>query len=322
MNSSLSVTVALLTKNAATYLPDLLAALKRQQADFAFAILLLDSGSRDQTLAIARAHGGINIHSLPPAEFNHGRTRNLAMSLSRGLYTVFLTQDALPASDRWLSEIIAPFLAHPRLAGVFGRQLPRPDCNPLVARDLETHFKALYANQPTLLTATSFSTPREWERLRFFSNVNSALRRRAWEQIPFPEANYCEDQLWAEAALKAGYQTFYSPAAAVYHSHSFPFFEAFRRYYDEYLGLWEAFNAAPGRQLGRSLARALKTTLGDWRYLWRAAPLSLSSRFYYSLYSPVFNLARQLAAHLAYRQGKKGRGWESALSRDKHIKNS
>ena len=56
-------------------------------------ILAIDSGSRDRTLAILESHA-VRVIRIPPQEFGHGKTRNLAAAQAQGDYLVFLTQDA------------------------------------------------------------------------------------------------------------------------------------------------------------------------------------------------------------------------------------
>ena len=311
--------IIILTKNAQDYLSELLNILKNQVANFNYEIIVIDSASKDDTQKIATQKNVI-LHTIDPKTFNHGGTRNEAIKLAKGKYIAFLTQDALPSSINWLQSMISPFLKIDKLAGVFGKHIPRPDCNPLVARDIIGHFENLYNNQESINEIKGGETPQQIERLRFYSNVNSCLNREIWQKIPFPVANYCEDQIWAEKVLKAGYKTVYSPEAAVYHSHSFPFLEAFRRYYDEYLGLYDAFGVMPGKSLIKSILRAIKTGFKDLNYLLKNPDLSIGKKIKYILYSPVFNLSRQIAAHLAYRNRNKQSKWNSKLSRDKYIK--
>lgn len=45
---------------------------KEQKCSEEFEIVVLDSGSQDGTLEIARSEGA-NVHSIPPVEFNHGQ---------------------------------------------------------------------------------------------------------------------------------------------------------------------------------------------------------------------------------------------------------
>jgi hypothetical protein len=47
------------------------------------------------------------------------------------------------------------------------------------------------------------------------------LRRSIWEQVPYPELDYGEDQAWAQKVIHLGYEKVYVPSAAVFHSHDF-----------------------------------------------------------------------------------------------------
>lgn len=313
------VSVVLLTKNAQEYLAKLLTTLHAQITDFAYEIIVIDSGSGDGTQTIATANGA-RLVIIGSKSFNHGLTRNYALKLARGKFVAFLTQDALPKDENWLQNLIEPFFRIKNLAGVFGIHLPRPDCNPLVARDIQGHFQSLYQNREHINEAGGIEP--NWERQRFFSNVNSAISKQVWQRINFPKTNYCEDQIWAELVLKAGYKTLFSPKAAVFHSHSFPFIESFRRYYDEYLGLWDAFQIAPGQSLLKCMVRSVKVSCQDIRYLIFLKKLSLLKKIYYLGYAPIFNMARQLAAYFAYRNRRNKNKWHSSLSRDKFIKES
>ena len=99
------VTVAVPVLNGAAYLDEVLTAVRSQQVDREVELLVVDSGSTDGSLEIARRHGA-RIHELPKSEFSHGGTRNLIMELARGDQVAFLTQDATPAGDGWLAALL------------------------------------------------------------------------------------------------------------------------------------------------------------------------------------------------------------------------
>jgi len=70
-----------------------------------FEVIILDSGSTDKTLSIIKKFK-THLYKIKPNEFGHGKTRNLALKLARGEYIVYLSQDALPANQFWLSNLI------------------------------------------------------------------------------------------------------------------------------------------------------------------------------------------------------------------------
>ena len=60
----------------------------------------------------------------------------------------------------------------------------------------------------------------------FFSNNNSALRRKIWNKIPFPEVDFGEDQTWAKKAIESGNSIAYQHDSIVFHSHDFSFIQS------------------------------------------------------------------------------------------------
>ncbi len=274
------VSVLLVTKNAERYLDEVLDRIGQQRGCFQLdEIIAVDSGSRDRTLAILEAHA-VRVIRIPPQEFGHGKTRNLAASHAQGDYLVFLTQDATPADADWLASLLAPLLAEPSIAGAYSRQLPRPHCHPMewrrIVEDelsgrsescLNSQADPNYANNPA-----SFY---------FFSNASSVLRRSVWQQFPFPEVEFAEDQLWAKAVLEAGYQTAYRADSLVYHSHGYGPWVNLRRHFDHVRALSD-FNQA-ARLSGWSLLpmawRAARRDLSFWCWLKKQGRLHVGLRW-------------------------------------------
>ena len=125
----MSVSVILPTLNAAGEIAALLAALM-DQTQPPEEILVVDSGSTDDTAELARAHGA-RVMSVPRDQFDHGGTRDAALRQTAGEFVLFLTQDALPADERYIEHLLKAF-ADERVAAASGRQLPRSDARPYV----------------------------------------------------------------------------------------------------------------------------------------------------------------------------------------------
>jgi rhamnosyltransferase len=191
-----------------------------QQAPFEFEVRIVDSGSTPAELELMRRYPA-QVVEIAPEEFNHGRTRNLLASQAQGEALVFLTQDAEPDGPDWLATLVAP-LADPAVAGVYSRQVARAEASVLTRFFLQE----TYPPEPARRRQTD--APLSLDDL-FFSNVGSAIRREVWRQLPFPEVVMSEDQYWAAAALRAGYELVYEPAARVLHSHDYSLGSLFRR---------------------------------------------------------------------------------------------
>ncbi len=221
------ISVILLTKNAGDGFGAVLDALFACRSIDRAEVVLIDSGSTDGTLETARSFP-VSIHTIPPEEFGHGRTRNLGASLARGKVLVFLVQDAEPADEGFLDSLLGPLARDPQLAATYARQVPRPDASPVEA-ELVRHT---YPPRPSVRRLEG-KGDRPTIGAVFFSNVASAIRRDLWRRFPFDETLIMsEDQEWAGRVLRAGHRIAYCPDAVVVHSHGYPLSKVLRRNFD------------------------------------------------------------------------------------------
>lgn len=206
--------IVIRAKNEERYLADTLKAVFSQD-ERDFRVVIVDSGSTDSTLSIARRYDA-DIVEIRPEEFTYGGALNLGICRASSEFVVFLSAHATPVDSRWLSFLIQGF-QNPRVAGVYGRQVPRNDAAPLELLGMR-------------ISGVTSSQPR-WQRYNVaFSNANGAVRRRLWEMCPFDEGlAAAEDFAWARQMQRWGYLIAYEPRAAVYHSHGEPFLKLLRR---------------------------------------------------------------------------------------------
>ncbi|WCL55127.1 rhamnosyltransferase WsaF family glycosyltransferase [Gimibacter soli] len=222
----MKASVVIPTLNPGPDFEKVLKAVLEQQAPWRFEILVIDSGSKDDTLNIVRKYPTVKLHQINKQDFNHGDTRNLGAELTSGEFIAYLTHDALPASTRWLFNLVTALEHYPDAAGVFGKHLAWPDATPFTKRDMKAHFTGfdrlpLALDKATDANRYAAEDPSWRQKLHFYSDNNSCFRRTIWEKIPYPRTKFGEDQLWAEAIIKAGYAKVYAPQAVVYHSHDF-----------------------------------------------------------------------------------------------------
>ncbi|WP_308909005.1 rhamnosyltransferase WsaF family glycosyltransferase [Pseudokordiimonas caeni] len=196
-----------------------------QRAPWRFEVLVIDSGSTDNTIDIVRKYPTVSLHQIPNEDFNHGDTRNLGASLTSGEFIAYITHDALPVG-RWLFNLVTALEHYPDAAGAFGKHLAWPGASPFTQRDMTRHFDAfdrlpVYLGKDTNPDRYAEEDPSWRQKLHFYSDNNSCFRRSVWEKIPYPRTKFGEDQLWADAIIKAGYGKVYAPRAVVYHSHDY-----------------------------------------------------------------------------------------------------
>jgi rhamnosyltransferase len=227
------VSVIIPTLNAGPGFLELLEAIHAQQVPGGVQTVVIDSGSRDGTLDLAH-QSGARVLSIPRRRFNHGLTRNWAIQESRGGFVALTVQDALPADEHWLSNLLDPLLQDSVVGASYGLQEA-----PASAGFLARVTSALWRNQNTYPLVKSVATPTTFDRMRpverleliRFDNVTSCVRRGVWEKLPFPERDYGEDMAWAKEALLAGFRIAYVPTARVWHCHERGWIHQLRRAY-------------------------------------------------------------------------------------------
>ena len=218
---------------------------------------MIDSGSRDRSVEIARA-AGAELIEIDPGEFSHGRTRNLGAERTAGELICFLTQDATPCPG-WLAAYLEAFTLDERTGVAYGPHLPRPDTSPMIARELVEFFAGFSPDGAPVVQRAGDAT--------FLSNVNACYARGCWEEIRFRDVPYAEDQAFGEDVLAAGFSKVYHPGAAVLHAHDYPPVEFMRRYFDEYRGLREATGHVEPFALGGSAGHVRRAVGADRRWM-------------------------------------------------------
>ena len=226
-----TISIIIPTKNAGAEFRDTLVSIRGQTRGSE--VLVVDSGSSDDTLDLAHQFGARTI-SIAPESFNHGETRNLGIRHANGQFCVMLVQDAIPIGETWLQTLMAPF-SDERVVGVTGRHVPRPNSDLLGRWQVEYQNDFLGDNirVQRMESWDTFLSLSFEERLRLvsFDNVCSALRRDFWEKCPFRPLPFAEDLDWGVRALTAGHRLVYDPSIRVIHSHTRPAAYHMRRSY-------------------------------------------------------------------------------------------
>ncbi len=261
----MEVSIIILTKNAGDRFNLLLDRIYSQKFEHGFEIVIIDSGSNDGTLEMAKRFK-TKIQRIKPQEFHHAGTRNLGAELSSGYYLVYITQDAIPVDNQWLAQLIKP-LKDKEVAAVYGRQIAHKGAKPMDAFFYSYFYpgKRVSLEQKDVGDAKTF-----YLRNIFISDVNSAMRKGTWEEIKFSEdLPWAEDKDFAFRALKAGYKIIYEPEAMVYHSHSYSISSLFRRRFKDGIGfsLAGSLNNKSTSNKGRFITMGLKYWWDEIRFL-------------------------------------------------------
>ena len=205
MEAEAEIGVVIRTLDEAELIGACLEALRRQRGPFELDVLVVDSGSEDATMEIARSHGA-RTFELPPGEFDYSRSLNAGIERVRGSLVLILSAHTVPVDDEWVARMVAPF-ADERVAAVASRQVPWPDAPWREVLRISRQFGK---------ARREYSAGDAYEIV--YSNAASCIRRSVWLEEPFtlPAA---EDLEWARRVVAAGRTVVYEPAAAAYHSH-------------------------------------------------------------------------------------------------------
>lgn len=298
----MNVTIVIPTKNAGQLLKSVLEAVTTQNTQKSYEVICIDSGSKDNTVEIIKSFPSVKLAEIKPQEFGHGKTRNYGASLGTGEFIVFITQDALPASNKWLDNLVDAVAADPLCAGGFGIHYPYENCNLFDKRDLSIHFKG-FGQDNTYYWINDWNRYRNDEGYRhllgFYSDNNSCMRRSIWEKIPYDDVNFAEDQFWARKIIELGYHKVFAAHAPVFHSHNYKVSSYFRRYYDEYKGLYNLHQYVILKSPLLIPAAIIKHVVSDVKYIRECrSELSVKERIYWFFYSIGRNSGRYFGGWL------------------------
>jgi rhamnosyltransferase len=227
------ISVIMPTKNAGPRFRDTLEAIRAQDTREQVEIVVVDSGSTDETTSIAADYRA-KVVQIRPEDFNHGLTRNIGIRESSGELILLTVQDAIPFDGRWLPSLAEAVRSDDRVAGAYSRHVPYVDANQFVKQRIVGGV----LGRPERVVQSTELMPRSRKLLTnelylhyAFNNVSSMMRRSVWSNYPLGNLSFGEDLDWSKRVMDAGYKIIYEPASIVYHSHQRGLAEEFRRGY-------------------------------------------------------------------------------------------
>ncbi|MDD2730704.1 MAG: glycosyltransferase family A protein [Candidatus Portnoybacteria bacterium] len=116
------------TKNEQKYLGAVLEALSSQTYKD-FEIIIVDSGSTDRTLEIAKKYPA-KIFTIPPRNFSYPYALNYGIERSSAAkYIVIISAHSIPISNTWLADGLENFYRYEKIMGIYGFLKPLPDAS-------------------------------------------------------------------------------------------------------------------------------------------------------------------------------------------------
>jgi len=216
------ISIMIPTLNGGKTFSECLDAIAEQDYGGMVQLIVIDSGSTDDTVTHAEKAGAL-IRRIDQKQFHHAQTRNEAISLATFDRVVFMVQDAVPCSNRWLSKM-ARALETKGVAAAYAAQIPHADATPYARFETESigHARLNSSFIKRINTFESFQKMPYDEAYRSvgLDNVCAIYRKEALEKTPFPDVEFAEDLAWALKISLLGHRISYLPHIQVRHSHN------------------------------------------------------------------------------------------------------
>ena len=176
----------------------------------------------------------LEVYHIPEKSFDHAGTRAMAAAKSSADLILFMTQDALPADESLIEQLVRVWerkeegLGGRKIGAAYARQLPASDC-----RFLERYTRGFNYPEESRIKSEG-DMPELGIKTFFCSNVCAVYRREIYEKMGgfASPAIFNEDMVMAGKMIKEGYLIAYEAEARVIHSHNYTGLQQFHRNFD------------------------------------------------------------------------------------------
>ncbi|HUX87895.1 MAG TPA: glycosyltransferase [Chloroflexota bacterium] len=186
-----------------------------------YEIIVVDDGSTDATVRIARSH---NVRVIPQPPLGVAAARNTGARAAKSDILLFVDADCVPALD-WIGQMLAPF-EDPLVVGAKGAYLTHQE--DLLPRLVQVEYEEKYRRLE------------RFDSIDFIDGYSAAYRRSAFLAAGGFDASLAaaEDVELSFRLAKSGQRLVFAPKARVFHYHG----ESLRRYATRKLryGLWRS----------------------------------------------------------------------------------
>ena len=198
------ISIVIRSLNEQKFIGECLAAIGQQTIQDEVEIILVDSGSTDKTIEIARAHSA-KIVNILPKQFSFGRSLNMGCEVAKGEVLILLSAHCVPSGKLWLDKLVTPILDG-ECDYTYSRQIGR---QPYTKFSEERIFRQYFPNA-TAVPQDGF----------FCNNASAAIRRSTWYKIRFDEElTGLEDLALAKKLTTTGGKIGYVAESCVEHIH-------------------------------------------------------------------------------------------------------
>ncbi len=215
-----TVSVIIPTLNGGKDFFSLLHSFKRQKGIKKIEMIVVDSGSADNTLALAKDFGAETV-TIPSEKFSHSFARNIGAERASGRYLLFVTQDILPSSDFWLYEMLRA-LKNSDAVAVSCAEFFREDVDLFYRISSWNHHRIMgFDNGDRILSMPESESYLELRKNAQLSDIACLVSNEIFKKYKFRN-DYAEDLDFGLRLIKDGYKLAFLNSTKIIHSHNRP----------------------------------------------------------------------------------------------------
>lgn len=212
------VSVIIPTYNAGADFRELLATVKGQKGIREIEVVVVDSGSTDQTIPECE-FAGVKYICIKKEEFSHSYARNLGADHATGDYLLFMTQDALPTDSGWLYRLLSVLISGKAVA-VSPIEIDNGKGDLKYRTDTWNHAKYLGLERGDRLTCYSKDlSAHDLRRNAQLTDVTNLIPKDIFMKYRF-EGDYAEDLRLGLSLIQDGYYLAQLTSVKVRHAHN------------------------------------------------------------------------------------------------------
>ncbi|QQS54571.1 MAG: glycosyltransferase family 2 protein [Candidatus Competibacteraceae bacterium] len=230
-----AISIILLTKNGGDLFKKCLQSIFSQDINLPYEVIMVDSGSTDDTLASVNQYP-IQLYKIAPESFSFGPTRDYAFSQAKGQYLVTLSQDVVPANRDWLAKIVAPLVTD--TADVVQGLTVIPDQGDDYGRDI------FFWEKKGLFYFTSEGQ----NFIKKYGNIplsccSLAIKQQVWAETGFGDVLMNEDKAIQKKLIEKNRRIVFAYDSIAFHGHDYTVKSLISRCENEGLG-WKCIGVS------------------------------------------------------------------------------
>lgn len=211
------------TKNEEKEIENTLKAIRKQDTTEEIEVILIDSGSQDNTINIAKKYVD-KIIEISEEDFSWGYALNLGIEQSEGEFICIISGHCILVSDKTIENAIN-ILKNRDIVALYGMQKGRKEKDVFEVNEL---CKDYPINEYYEYGLDELESGKNIG----VSNACCLLKKSIWKNYKYnEEVQSAEDGYWAYEVCENNYRLAYSSKFAVYHGHNFNISYIYKKWY-------------------------------------------------------------------------------------------